>query len=399
MKGISFSDVEYRKTKLRYEIGRRIGERARLKAERDWHAKREPRPCGMTIHTAIGCPLRCIYCYIADMGFDFSSIRPYGLTHLELIYALLYNPYFVPGLFGTYAAVGSVSEPFHELVKDKTIEYIEAILRHLGNPVQFSSKAHIDESTSKRLASSRGPLSPLITIITLKLAKILEPLAPPPLIRFESLKNLSKAGLKPALFYRPIIPGVNDSDEAEEVFKEARRAGAFAVVLGGLRVTPRILEGLKRVGVDVNPILSRVEGEVRPNKQTPVDVSDIKEELARLAKDKGLVPLKAACCATTLTIYLSKGVKVPCFGLCYTKEGLCTSCPAKCWESLPPIEVGDVKEVFRKYLKVNPVDVIEEGYVLKVKLSSRRERNRALKKRGHLKLVETLYRRKVEVTA
>ena len=39
----------------------------RREALRDHHAKRPPRPCGITIHTGIGCPLGCAYCYIYDM--------------------------------------------------------------------------------------------------------------------------------------------------------------------------------------------------------------------------------------------------------------------------------------------------------------------------------------------
>jgi len=46
-----------------------IGAEAAGRARRDHHARRPPRPCGMTIHTGIGCSMGCIYCYVPDMGF------------------------------------------------------------------------------------------------------------------------------------------------------------------------------------------------------------------------------------------------------------------------------------------------------------------------------------------
>lgn len=398
MREISLKDIIYEKIKLKYEIGGKLSYEDRIKAERDWHAKRPPRPCGLTLHSAVGCPFRCAYCYIQDMGFNFSSIKPYGLRGLELAYSLLVNPYFIPGLHGTYIAIGSISEPFHKVAVDRTLEYIHTISKYLGNPLQFSSKAYISEELIKRLVSITKVISPLITIVTFKLSDKLEPLAPSPQRRLDSLRNLRKGGLKPALFYRPIIPGVNDElEEAERIFRSAKEAGAVAVVLGGLRLTATIVRRLSNLNLDLSKVLSRVKGEIKGSKQVSVNLSDLKENLINVAREVGLIPLKAACCATTLSLYLTEGIKIPCFGLCYSKDNLCTKCPVNCWKYLPKVDLNEVKEYFRRYLSNGLREVNVKDFTIEIEVNNKKSKNRILRKRSYLKIIETIYRREVKV--
>ncbi|RLG74264.1 MAG: radical SAM protein, partial [Thermoprotei archaeon] len=83
------------KKKIAEELENRLPSRSVLRARRDPHAKRRPRPCGITIHPGHGCPLKCLYCYIYDMGFT-DKVVAYPLEPLELVYALAINPYVVP---------------------------------------------------------------------------------------------------------------------------------------------------------------------------------------------------------------------------------------------------------------------------------------------------------------
>jgi|GEM_PF-6610422 len=50
----------------------KLGEGERREAEQDHHAKRLPRPCGITVHTGVGCSLACAYCYIYDNLWSFA---------------------------------------------------------------------------------------------------------------------------------------------------------------------------------------------------------------------------------------------------------------------------------------------------------------------------------------
>ena len=201
------------------------------KAKRDWHAKREPRDCGITVHPGIGCDLGCIYCYIADMGFPTDRVEPYPLRGEELALALVLNPNVTPGPFGTYVAVGSVTEPFHPLLVNKTAEYL-AWLKWLGNYTQISYKMIMPEERLRRVAeSSDERLSVLISITSLKKSKVLEPKLPPPESRLEMGRELLKYGKGVALFLRPIIPGITDS-EAKEILELSISYGIRDVVLG-----------------------------------------------------------------------------------------------------------------------------------------------------------------------
>ncbi len=294
-----FDEIIALKEEIRDKLSHKLSKKEIREAVHDLHARRRPRPCGLTVHTGIGCPLRCVYCYIYDMGFQ-SNARQYPLSPEQLVYALASNPYFIPGRNGTLIAMGSVTEPFLPQTKDLSIRYIEAITKYLGNPIQFSTKIYIDKRDAQRIASIDPDISPLITIITIKHRAELEPYAPIPELRFKTIENLSEAGLKPILFYRPIIPGIAE-EEYEEILARAKAAGAIGVVAGGLRVTKNILSRLSEKGVPVKEILQRITRPLRGNEQVPVRVSDLKMKIKDKALSLGLIFFPQACMANIYT--------------------------------------------------------------------------------------------------
>ncbi len=294
-----FDEINALKEEIRDRLSRKLSKKEIREAVHDPHAHRRPRPCGLTVHTGIGCPLRCVYCYIYDMGFQ-NNIKQYPLSPEQLVYALASNPYFIPGRNGTLIAMGSVTEPFLPQTKDLSIRYIEAITKYLGNPIQFSTKMYIDKRDAWRIADIDPDISPLITIITIKHRAELEPYAPLPELRFRTIENLSEAGLKPILFYRPIIPGIAE-EEYEEILVRAKAAGAIGIVAGGLRVTKNILSRLSEKGVPVKEILRRITGPLHDNEQVPVMVSDIKMRIKDKALSLGFIFFSQACMANIYT--------------------------------------------------------------------------------------------------
>lgn len=349
----------------------------RRRAERDYHAKREPRACGLTIHIGTSCSYGCIYCYIIDMGFT-GPPKPYPLSGRQLACALLKNPFFVPGSWGTQLAFGSVTEPFMPNTKDKSLEYMEVLSNLLGNPLQVSTKSYLDRRDVEKIVGvgDKG-ISFLVTIITLKHYKILEPGAPSPEKRLETISNLSEAGVHVTLFLRPIIPGLTEN-EVSDIIINARRHGAKSVVAGSLRVTPRILDIFKRLGLVTSDIMKRLPRLPRNSRdQVTLLESDLKELVRVKALEHGLTPLPSACAANIIS-----------------HQQACWACkwgPCGNTSKLPIVSKKDIEEILGFFnISYKKVEMIRNT----VKISTREKREK-LKIAYHW--LRTLSRREIRI--
>jgi len=393
---ISYHEVVKLKNELLEKLANIMDKRSYERALRDDHTYRVPRACGITVHTAIGCPNACLYCYIQDMGFEFRSAKPYPLNGMQIVVSLLANEYFLPGL--TYLAFGSVSDPFiSKPVSERTLEYIHHISSYLGNPIQFSTKAFLDERLVERLKSYRRRISPLITIVTIEKSNILEPNAPPPELRLETITNLRKAGFKPFLFLRPIMPGIN-VDEIDELLNLAKQAGAYGVVIGGFRITRRIIDRLSKAGFDVTHILRRIGKKRRlTNKQVNIVLADIKRQVLKQAKEHGLRAVLSACCAMTIVLN-ENGENVPCANCCFA-NGMCVEqfCGNNCRTKVPEISLDDLKIAIEDIFDTNVKDIEKRGYTLYVYLKGRARSLSRKYIQGKMAMLSTLYRHRIVV--
>lgn len=328
-------------------------------AKSDWHSRRRPRPCGLTVHTGIGCDYACSYCYIPDMGFPFKS-KPYHLTGLQIAYSIALNPYVALGLNGTFLAYGSITEPFLKSTVYKTYEYLEAAARHLGNPMQISTKAYLtynDVLKLKRLVN--GKLSVLVTIITLKHYSKLEEKAPNPELRFQTLYNFKRAGFNPVLFLRPIIPGINDY-EVKDILEKAISYGINRVLIGSLRVTFRIMSKLKALNMPLREVEKRILRKPKTfSEQVPVRTADIKEKIAKLCEKLDVKVYYQACqvCAEDFNI--------PCCLPCSTKYGCC--------REYINYDVDEVRVFLETVGKGKIRKIVDGKYVLNIKGNIKRE--------------------------
>ena len=263
------------------------------RASKDQHSYRKPRPCGMTIHPGIGCVHGCIYCYLPDMGISNLSVHPYDLSGTELAYSLALNPYVVPER--TLAAFGSITEPLLPQVISRTLEYLESIVKWLGLPSQLSTKVPISSELANRLKSIEPNLSVLVTIVTIKYYKKLEPRAPTPLSRFKGLENAARAGLRADLFLRPIIPGITDND-INDILKLAKEHKVTGVIVGSLRVTKDIVERLRRSGLLSIELIKYLPRGLS-SRQVSINTSVIKNKVRSIAEHLGLEYMQSACAA------------------------------------------------------------------------------------------------------
>lgn len=276
------------------ELQQVLGKERASIAARDPHARRRPRPCGITIHPGHGCPLRCVYCYIYDMGFG-TEARPYPLSGEEMAYALARNPYVVPER--TLAAFGSVTEPLLPVLRRRTLEYAEAIARWLKLPIQLSTKLLIDGEISEKLRDADPGASILVSVSTLRHWRKVEPNAPDPLLRIRAATEAVRKGLRVDLFLRPIIPGLLTREELRELLHEAKKAGFTGVVAGSLRVTKGIVNRLRASGLSLSVLEDSLARIKLTNKQVPVPDRATKEAVRAIASEVGLEYLPSACAA------------------------------------------------------------------------------------------------------
>jgi DNA repair photolyase len=290
------ADLWAKKAEIAEELKKALGERAK-KAKRDHHSRRPPRPCGMTIHTGIGCNYGCIYCYVPDMGFPMKP-KPYPLEPLEMVYALAINPYVIPQR--TLAAYGSVTEPFLKETRKRALEYIKEVWSWLRLPSQVSTKSILDEEIIESLKEGDNNISVLVSVSAIgEVARTLEPNAPPPEERILSAGEAVRKGIKVTLFLRPIIPSITEV-QAEEILELAWKAGIREVVLGTLRVTPGILRRLRAAGLEnvVSEILRRLPRRPKNERdQVTIRGSDLKKAIERTAKRMGFKVLPSSCSA------------------------------------------------------------------------------------------------------
>lgn len=284
------------KAKVRSSLERVLSRQELEESSRDSHARRKPLPCGMTIHTGVGCGYGCLYCYVYDMEFP-ARPSPYPLSGPQLAYALVLNPYVVPGEYGTLLAFGSVTEPFAEVSIARALEYFRYLRDYLGNPQQVSTKSPPPNHLAEEFKASADPrVDVLVTVTTLKHWRVLEPGAPNPTERFERASELVKMGVCVTLFLRPVIPGVTDR-EVGEILDTALSYGIRRVVPGTLRVTPRILARLSSAGVvDVGEVRRRLPRYPRGSgDQVTIRGSDLKELAAREAARRGMEVFPSSC--------------------------------------------------------------------------------------------------------
>jgi len=265
------------------------------RARRDWHAGRKPRPCGLTVHTGVGCRGACIYCYIYDMGFG-PGVRSYPLRPEALAYSIASNPYVLVGEWGTFLALGSVTEPFLEETRDYTIALLSVLRRYLGCPAQLSTKWTLSDEDIGRLARSDPLISILYTIVTIDLCRVLEPGAPTAEERLQTAGEMVRRGLRVSLFVRPVIPGVTDV-EAGKILDAAADAGIRSVVVGTLRVTRRIYDRLSSIPPVREELRGRVDASRLSRRQVAIRGGDLKRMVVNAARERGFKVYPSACAA------------------------------------------------------------------------------------------------------
>ena len=130
-------------------------------------------------------------------------------------------------------ALGTATDPYQPIERRARItrSLLEVFARHSGYRLGIISKSRLitrDIDLLTRIAE-RNTLVVHTTITTpdAELARLLEPRAPRPDLRFEAVKRLRAAGLTAGILCSPLLPGITDSEAAiDAMAARAKEVGA-----------------------------------------------------------------------------------------------------------------------------------------------------------------------------
>jgi DNA repair photolyase len=127
-------------------------------------------------------------------------------------------------------ALGTATDPYQPIERRARItrSLLEVFARKAGYRLGIVTKSRLIERDVDLLVeiARRNTLVVHVTITTpdAKLARLLEPRAPRPDLRFQAVKRLREAGIVAGVFGSPLLPGITDNEEALDSL--ARRASA-----------------------------------------------------------------------------------------------------------------------------------------------------------------------------
>ena len=127
-------------------------------------------------------------------------------------------------------ALGTATDPYQPIERKAQItrSLLEVFARRTGYRLGIVTKSQLIERDIDLLAeiARHNQLVVHVTITTpdAKLARLLEPRAPRPDLRFQAVKRLREAGIVAGVFGSPLLPGITDTQKALDAL--ARRAAA-----------------------------------------------------------------------------------------------------------------------------------------------------------------------------
>ncbi|MGY6534125.1 MAG: PA0069 family radical SAM protein [Pararhodobacter sp.] len=191
-----------------------------------------------------GCEHGCIYCY-ARPSHAYLGLSP-GLDFETRLLARPDAPAVLARDLGRRGyrvaplALGSNTDPWQPIEAQHDItRAVLTVLRDWHHPVTITTRGTLIERDIDLLAemAATGLAEVGISITTLDaaLARRMEPRAPAPARRLQTIAALRKAGIPVRLMLAPVIPGLTDH-EIERVMQAAREAGAQAAWWSLLRL-------------------------------------------------------------------------------------------------------------------------------------------------------------------
>ena len=194
-------------------------------------------PFAWTINPYRGCEFGCHYCY-ARYTHEFMEMWD-GRDFERKIYAKVNAPDLLRAELraardrGLPIALGTATDPYQPAEKQYEItrRLLEVFAEFDGLEFSITTKSILilRDLDLLQAVSARHRFSVHMTVTTTdeRLARLLEPKAPPPARRLEAVRALANAGIRVGVNLMPILPGLTDSPCAlEAVARAAAHHGA-----------------------------------------------------------------------------------------------------------------------------------------------------------------------------
>src|SRR6478752_4664562 len=205
-------------------------------------------PFEWTVNPYRGCEFACKYCY-ARYTHEFMEMRD-GLDFERKIYVKKHSGWLLRQELkqvraGQSIAIGTATDPYQPAERKfgVTRAIMEEFSRHQGLSLGLVTKSDLilRDLELLRVIATNNRLRIHVTITTTNasLARILEPRAPRPDLRFSAVRKLIAAGIPTSVNCAPVLPGITDSPrDLESVVRAAAEAGARSVAAIPLFLKP-----------------------------------------------------------------------------------------------------------------------------------------------------------------
>jgi DNA repair photolyase len=180
-----------------------------------------------------GCEHGCVYCFARPThaylglspGLDFESQLFMKPNAPDLLERELSAPGYVPKII----AIGTNTDPYQPIERRfKIMRGILEVLERAGHPVGIVTKSALvlrDLDILARMAKrDLVKVAVSVTSLDANLARAMEPRAPTPPRRLETLRQLVQAGVPTSAMVAPVIPALNDP-EIERILEAVAAAG------------------------------------------------------------------------------------------------------------------------------------------------------------------------------
>jgi DNA repair photolyase len=206
-------------------------------------------PFAWTLNPYRGCEFGCKYCY-ARYTHEFMEMRN-GVDFERKIYAKQAAPDILRAELhrardqGLPIALGTATDPYQPAEKqfEVTRRMLEVFGEFEGLRFSITTKSVLilrDLELLKAIAEKHHfGVHMTVTTTSARLARLLEPKAPPPAKRLDALRCLVSAGIYAGVNAMPILPGLTDSQASlDELAFQASLAGAKFFHGGALFLMP-----------------------------------------------------------------------------------------------------------------------------------------------------------------